>query len=570
MTYQTDHSSSSGGSTKPAVWIALTLPPSGNNLSLSTQAHQAMSLSSKVMSWSEDTWLLDLGPCLSYWHHQAFLGLKEQPLKTKATQSLGVDTLPSICAPLEQIIHTIHKQLTTLFGTSWAAAWTDHPWRTVLLATYMKERNLAGLMVINGPWGEAPSPMPQPSSSLLYGDKDPLKTFSTTASKLTRDLSWETWWQCWDDLSHHLHISKLGRYPLLRRQESLMKQATIRLGWKTPGQQSHLTAPSLARRFGRALAEAWRWTYEHPPPASCQTPGKKDSDFWLESSFPWRSYEIATPPSISRHLETPLREWDHLSPWLLTDLDRLCERPDFLPEERVLLMEWQLILEDVGGSLQDHLISIGFRYPHSLHQEKGNHKTTLLQALYAFEQHFKPHLDPMIIPPVITGWTLTLKEKMVHPKQITSLFGEQEVLPLTSPTKSAKATKPSQPLILTQLENKLAIPLQHFIIQDDWVASDSYVDIHSNSKSLPNPLQHQDALLALARQRPLFTYIQPFPCRAGSQCYFLERTMAKWWSRPGFVPQNDFYCMVEKKSQLRFWVVRDTPTGQWLAQGLFG
>ncbi len=505
--------------------MALILPlpssPSQDPASISDygRALQAMSLTSKVMQWSADTWLLDLTPCLSYW-----------------------------CQESLPVVDTIRKRLKSLFGADWTAAWTDHPWRSVLLATYMKERSLSGLTVLPGPWGVSPL---------------------STASKLAGDLSWETWWQCWEALGPHLEATRLGRSLLLRRQASLMKRATTRLGWRTPGQQSHLSASSLERRFGRPLGEAWRWTYGSPdiqqkPQGSEPSETKKHTNFWLGSSFPWRPYELAVLPSISRHLEHPLREWNHLSPWLLADLDRLCECPDFLPEERALLIEWHLVLEDVGENIKDKQIEIFFRYPHSLHQEKGVHKTTLLQALYAFEQHFKRDYDPTILPPVITGWSLTLKERILHPKQVTTLFGDQEVLAGSSPHLTRKT---SQPLALTQLENRLAIPLRHFTLKDDWVAVDSFIETPQTD---PSELQHQNSLLALGRLRPLFTYIQPFPCREDNNCYFLERTMTKWWSQPSRTSQKDFYRVVDSKSQRHLWATRDLQTGQWLAKGLFG
>jgi hypothetical protein len=351
-----------------------------------------------------------------------------------------------------------------------------------------------------------------------------------------------------------------------------MKRATTRLGWKIPGQQSHLSAASLERRFGRPLAEAWRWTYGNPDPAPGPrgveaTGSPKNTNFWLDPAFPWRPYELAVLPSISRHLEHPLREWDHLSPWLLTDLDRLCECPDFLPEERVLLLEWHLVLEDVCDNLTDKHIPICFRYPHSLHQEKGAHKTTLIQALYAFEQYFKRDHDPSIRPPLITGWSLILKERILHPKQVTTLFGDQEVLPADS---QHLATKTSQPLALTQLENRLGIPLRHFKLKDDWVAGDSFIETHLHSQKDLKELQHQNSLVALGRLRPLFTYIEPFCCGAGNNRYFLERTMTKWWLQPSRGSQKDFYRVVDSKSQRHLWATRDTQTGQWFAKGVFG
>jgi hypothetical protein len=101
----------------------------------------------------------------------------------------------------------------------------------------------------------------------------------------------------------------------------------------------------------------------------------------LESGFPWQSFTFASLLQVSRHLEEPLCEWQHLEVLLGEDFDRLCGLSSWLAGERIVSLEWRLTLRD----LSHHVVPIRFRHPHSLHLEKGLHPTALLQALYAFE-----------------------------------------------------------------------------------------------------------------------------------------------------------------------------------------
>jgi len=444
--------------------------------------HEALqTLSPKTMRWSEPDAADDL------WLID-MRACRDFWLYSAKCQELGVFTL-------------IVKQLSELFaGADYYGAAAATPWEALLLVKASREKGFQGMMA---------------SSSRL-------------GKNLLRGVSWEGWWESCGEYSCKKKIPD----SLLSKAKSAMTLVMDRLGCQRPEQFQTLPSPHLRRRFGNLVAEVWQLSF--PQRQGLSTPD-------AISYFPWASHVVSERPYVKRHLDNELRQWDAIAELLQEDLNRLCVLGSFKKEERILNLEWRIVL----CNLQTIPISILFRHPHSLHQDCPSQRTALLQIQYAFEKNFS--LRASSLETGLISWQLEITEKAPARLRQGSLFRESS----------------DDLQCLKQLENMIKRPLESFSLTEDWVAEDSY-----HKKDCPQDSFAPGDYLPLAAGRPLFLYpeAQNFLCdqltRVG---HFQERTMDKWWKSHN--RSRDYYRMTQNETML--WVYRDQQ-GSWYTQGVYG
>jgi hypothetical protein len=438
-------------------------------------------------------------------------------------------------------------------NNSLQVGFAQHPWQVVLLVKQMHARGLQGYV----------------------------SQTSRLGQKILSDFTWDIWWQSLEVLGEHFawcrgpretkfrgvgvsHESLAGCFGRRSFQPSVfrshcakMQRAIRRLALRQPSQLRSAGAAAMKRRFGNIIGEVWSWNYNDLGDAT---------DL---QGFPWRLLQPRETPSVTRHLDFPLLQWEHMNPFLKEDLDRLCSSvgSSWHAEERVVSLEWQLVFRDLT-----HLtIPVHFRHPHSLHSELTSHKTTLLQALYSFERAIQgSKLDPELLtegitPEPIVSWHVTITERLRLPPQCADLFGG-----LSSGEDDLST--------LLQLENRLSIPLSAFQICQDWVPEHSFQPVKTgeNEDAFDQSLEwSQHSLEHVAKERPLIICDRPisFFNHQDSKCWrFTERSALKWWTEvkednlEGF--QRDYY-QVYARGHRSLWVFRDQSQATFL-QGYYG
>ena len=480
-------------------------------------------LTPRVMKWSHVSgrtiWLCDLEPCVSYWQ----------------AQTRGQDHLIKIRQVLE---HSL--------GVSFHAAFAEHPWQALLLATHMESRGLSGLVSLLTPIGQ----------------------------NLWRDVPWDIWWSSLDVLGEHWEAVKQKNFrrDALRRGVQQFQRAVPRLGMASPWLMREMDPPALRRRFGATLQEVWTWAYSPRGPRGDVTACGPS----LRGTFPWRQEVQAETPQISRWLDAPLAEWEHMQPFLKEDLDRLCKLESWHDSERVLSLEWQLVFSDMT-SLE---IPVRFRHPHHLHSESGHHRTALLQALYSFNAALPgSRLDPArlddLLPTIpVISWRLSVEQRMILPKRMRDLFGCETSGFLAESAGSNQPALEGDLDAILRLENRLPVRLESWDLNKDWRPEDSWrVAPRQRSARWDRGVGRQGveatpSLDEMAKGRPLFIYKQPQPLSQDGRSKlwrFCERTMDKWWMGGGL--QRDYY-LVTDEDRRKMWVYKDH-RGQAHVHGIY-
>lgn len=514
-------------------------------------------LSPKIMPWSDKIWLLDLDRCASYWQHHA----ERSHLSNHATKAQhshhhhGTDETIRISSFFSSFLEN-------LCGQAYRATLASHPWQALVILREMSERHLRGLLIASSPFGQS----------------------------LIHDLSWESWWSCTTALIPHLTQAQRRRWnpAVFRRQCRDLRRAAQRLGLLSAGSLRSIPTQALVRRFGATLGELRDWTYgpDHITSEKPKTLGmrrlfqEEDTERSFPSDFPWQSVITKQNPTITRHLDTPLREWDHMEPLLRDDFDRLCSLGSWSKGERIVSLEWRLTLSD----LTPLMIPLYFRHPHALHSEQGFHKTALLQAFYAFENiqrsrrkrtRLRDGYEPIPSLFAIASWELCITERLTLPRQSLSLFGDQ------STVEDGLSHIDHQ---LLRLENKLSIPLTAFNLCSDWLPEDSFAPAAKDPAIVRiecdtiSRYAHSLAVSALSKNRPLFLYREPELLAEGRTPrggIFNERTMHKWWDIPKEgssdtqkVLQRDYYRMMDRQRRC-LWIYRNS-LGQHYVHGIYG
>lgn len=524
------HSNASALNARLPDFLVVDLSDACEELGDEDLAENLQALSPRFMRWGNDFWILDLSVCSSYWR-----------VRAKAARC--------------DVLELVRSLLKEMFGDIVRSALADHPWPALLLAGQMRARRLTGLITCKSPFGEA----------------------------LLREISWDLFWKVADQLADHWERIGTKRFQPVayRRQREQMKRAVQRLGMHTPWQMNGISSDAMRKRFGAAIRDIWDWTF--PANGGAQKDdaagnmkslfaANLDQDRMFSTGFPWQGYVLESLPCVVRHLEVPVCEWSHIEALLREDLDRLCALSSWLAGERVVSLEWRLIIRD----MTHHIVPILFRHPHSLHPEKGCHKTALLQALYSFDnnmprqdQGYEELFNGYEVPVMpVCGWELVIKERLTIPPQSASLFGEFATVDWNS-------ERGTEDFAMMRLENCLPISLSSYGIFADWTPEGSFIERRFLRSAQDDNYQERSrgSLLAVAKARPLYMYRQPeiFDHNGqSSQRDFRERTMDKWWSqeRADATFQRDYYRLIDRE-QNRLWVFRDDK-GHWFKHGIYG
>ncbi len=482
---------------KPSKWMIL------ETTDVSQEKLQC--LTTHLMQWSPNVWILDLSDFLSYWKRQSV--------------SLQIPLLALWRIVLQQTFDRESLQSNVLsLHPSYRACCCNHPWQGVLTLAHMKRRNINGLI----DWQ------------------------SRIGQELYETVEWDTWWECVESIVKHWQfLSKRQKASEeLGQQCRRWKQSVAQLGLASPQAMQGLNYQGVQRRFGKRIAQLWRWTVEDAT--------KGHSVDFEKENFPWRDWRPSEPVEVARILDAPIWHWKQVGPWFMEDLDRLCKILSPYQPEYIMTLCWRFTLED----WQEWEVPIHFRHPHRLQKEQGHHKTTLLQAKYGFEQLQKDHNTAALDAwnPIIE-WTITIQEKLVIPPMLINLFGEID------PLDEDKSR-------FHQLDNQLPIPLQRFRLVENWEPETSFQPLQWEP-----PAEAQapfaEAYNAVAQQRPLFLYKTPqtIDTPSQTQLHFLESVMPQWWDHAQSHGERHYYKMTNPQGKM-LWVFRESNT--WYLHGVFG
>jgi hypothetical protein len=455
-------------------------------------------LSPHVMRWSETIWLLDLTPVVSYWMTIA-----------KKTRCDLIE-----CFNIQRFFER--------------GVLAGNPWQAVLLLHALRERNLSGLWSFD---------------AAQFGS---VTRFSSLS--LWQSLSWSAWQESIKELACHLTPAK--REALLRGSRELENVAK-KLNVTSPyGLAQFKQALPLKRRFGKALASVWEWTF-----------GDKenvDSTELFKSSFPWAFEKVQPCKAITRFfdLRSPL-SWGQLEPFLQEDLDRLFCSSALAEDELVLSLEWVLSLT-LGSRL---VVPINFRHPYNPRREHALYKTALLQAFYSYESERKDFFlaedELRLVPDAIEiqSWKLQLSERFKQTYFNKQLF-EEECERENS---------------IASLENCLPVTLEQYEVVDHWVPEESFKlkKDAQKEKALGDKSFHIQALKAQGKSRPLFIEKKPFlfdTTRRSKGWMFCERVSGIWWGEDAY--QNRDYYKVTDDHGLSYWVYK-TDEHKFYMHGIF-
>ena len=251
-----------------------------------TSASTLQTLTPHLMSWDEDTWLMDLSACMPYWQLLA--------------RQRSVDVSELLREAVQERVG----------DTEYLAVLAEHPWQAVLLLTYLRERQLTGFV----------------DRSQSFG------------SGLYRDISWQSWWHVALKCGEFAEQNRTKRFKLdqLKRHLKQLQAAVENLGTTCPWEMQTVGAQAMRRRYGSFVTQLWDWTF---PEANHRIP---------HTGFPWVSYKFPEDIVVKRWLDEPVYQWDQLRLGLLDDLDRLCALESFSERQKLVCLEWRLTLHDAS------------------------------------------------------------------------------------------------------------------------------------------------------------------------------------------------------------------------------
>jgi hypothetical protein len=428
-------------------------------------------LTPHVMLWDEGIWLLNLTACLSYWQLEA----------------------QAKCETLSQTLQRILDHMSS--AHSYHAALASHPWQALLLALQLEDKGFRGLITREGRIGR----------------------------NLAASLSWDIWWRCCE--RYVIYDATANAMTTFQQQKRAMQQAMERLTCQSPAQLKSMPVAQIQRRFGGLIASLWDMTF---PSVDDRTLGRTAG-----THFPWQPQVARKPLSCKRHLDFPSQDWHIIEAFLREDLNRLCVLDSFKKGERILDLEWRIVLYN----LQEVLISTLFRHPHSLHHESPHQRTALLQISYAFQRTLRALPTVDTAAPWIVSWELRVTHTLPASPRSLALFGDE----------SAEWEQ------LITLENQLDRKLEAYRICEDWLPEDSFAPLESK-------VDIED----------LFLCRQPYALPQGSTSHlwkFRERIMDKWWQQGRNNTVRDYYQVLREDNML--WIYRDAQ-GQCHVHGIYG
>jgi hypothetical protein len=515
-------------------------------------------LSPRLMRWSDEIWLLDLRPTRSYWEKRGphFFEDMRHTLTRQLAQHYTQEAT-------QQLITTEAHQTAPL-----CAAFSSHPWRCLLLLQMMMERSLHSFIASDSPLGQT----------------------------MLTNLGWPQWLSL---VQQYYTKEKIG--PSLARLQRFVERSAI----ARPTQLRHIPADDIRRRFGKAMAEAWTWTFpdknlpKNPKlPSAANTQARDlftsytqalnqdpraEPNLLLPEScdhFHWQSWTPLSRPSVTRYLDETLRYKEEILPLLCEDLDRLCRHRDWHPERHALALDWELT--DIH--MKKTRTSLRFRHPHCLAQEYGQHKTTLTQIDFLLAQTDLLAMPEDALEYGISAWQLEISESIFVPTQERSLLDQEEHFSRS----------------LRQLDNQLPTGLQGLSLRNDFLPEDRVQTSLPEGNQLPAPAPTPAATPAptlapwpqslggetdktqtsktqpnktrtprrTGARSPLFLLTQAEACVPQGQLLFLEKTSDKWWDRLSFAANSrDYYLLIDAQAK-RFWLFRDH-AGCWFKHGIY-
>ena len=467
-------------------------------------------LSTEVMQWTSDIWILDLSAFKSYWE--------------KESRARGLSLMALWRKILNRVFGTTPDQSGKIisFTAAYRAVSANNPWLAVLLLYQMRNRDSWGLVAEKSRFGVS----------------------------LLNDMEWDSWWLAVEQIEKHFQKLKFNHFkrPLFRRQKHRLELAANRLVFKYPMDMKVLNYEGVKTRYGVILANLWRMTY-----------GPVSKTY--QRDFPWQSWRFHFNSSVHSDMNYPLFDWQQMAPILISDLDRLATKLEH-SGERITQIDWQIRLVD----MTELMIPITFRNPHNLYIEKGAHTTALLQAEYGFKEHMQLLLDKQqtevfdFATQAVTSWQLKVSQSMVMQAIIVDIFGE-----ITQ--------KDSDQETLSQLENELPVVLNQYEHSCDWMPEDSFSSSEERSTLNTEVPDSEIGFLfaGAAVHRPLYilNHPQPLSRSAIPQTTFTESSLNKWWLKGdvGDFERNYYRCIDADGKAI--WAFCDSH-GKWYQHGIFG
>lgn len=480
------------------------------------QEKQLVVFSSKIMQWSPSLWIIDLTQFLPYWHHIA-------QKRNQSLLNILKETLIHTFSPAgEDFLPDTDKQVVP-FSLPFRVTMATDPWLAILILSHLQKENIDGLINVH----------------------------SKRGSHLA-NLSWDTWWQCFDQFITHLTKTdpRKVKHAVLKKQCIRFQQAATQLGFYQPIHTQGLNTSSIQRRFGLLLANLWSRTFSKPL-ADQQTIG-----------FPWLDKSFFPPILIKRSLEYPHNRWDTMIPLVCEDLDRLLQKFPWLVTARLMQIKLLLFRED----LSELDLTISFRHPHDLAKEQGHHRTTCQQFAFQFDQiitdkwhdHFNDFIQP---PPPVIAWELNVLT-YVFPQMLPrsfSIFSEEQF--------------DDQRQQLKQIENQLALPLWQFDLTPSWLLPGSFSEQNDKAAHFDLAPGSKDSYLMAGANRPLYLQVNPpdLPLPLEGQTYPTETTMKNWWQLAPTAANNyeeSYYKMIGPDGQA--WWIKQNDDGKWVMCGQYG
>lgn len=462
-------------------------------ISSSDQAVDIQCLSAHVMRWSEDTWILNVGSYLPYWHSMA------------RQKGLSVQTLWSIL--VQKTVNpdqVLIKDNCILLSPDFIAGGGRSVWEALLVTRQMQHRHRKGLVRAH-------------SSQVVLAK-----------------LSWEIWMGAAQEFIEFVERHRCQSFKTNKARSALkrFRDMATRLRIDRPCDVGKLPPAQIQRRYGKVVAALCAWSMD-------QT---RNSVQVAPYHFPWIDWQFLEPPTITRYLENPLWQWDHVLDYLRKDLDKLCQIARLESHNGITALKWTLRFDE--GDPKE--VTIRFRNPHPLSLELGTHKTALLQFQYQFEVLEEQSIYSL------SGWQISLTEQLIIPSREHDLFGNI-------------ITQNTQEAAIRQLENELPVPLFRYGLNNEWIPEKS---VQSNGRTEVG--DNESCLKIAARARPFFIYANPTPLSENAaycRHRFLEICPNPWWESNCRNFERT-YCKVVDGKGRAYWVFRD-PSGRWYRHGLF-
>ena len=475
-------------------------------ISFDGPSERLFALSSSVMEWGDGTWVVDLGPCLSYWAEIASrkkVGILSV-IREEVCKVLGINARQSAGTP------SLKPGFTAALG--------NNAIQSVLLLHHLIDRNLQGLVSIRSEAGRA----------------------------LFSGLSWDTFWKVLGELSTLSYDSEVCGFskPLkFRKNILLLRRSVARLGLNSPYEISRMGASAIARRFGADIGEV----FNHLESNSVQT--------GLFRTSIWKSFVIKNPPSIHEPLDYAVREWKAMEEPLKDSMTRLSKVfPEYLTIQK---LRWTLTKDDMSV---DEL-EVSFRAPYRLKADmQQGFKAILTQFELSFDgftrSSSKEQCGDIEVVGIesrsIVSWKITVVESSYEAPVERDLF------------QTGCDVKDSK---ISELQNIIGSELTRHTPSSTWLPEVSFQHLDFNGNSTCESLNYKSQL-ASARCRPAYL-ISPKKIAAKevpAKLEFLEEVSGVWWKNRDDLVRHYYKARFANGSVK--WVFKNS-AGDWFEHGTF-